>query len=613
MCWRWLALLLASRAAASRVSTARALNGERSSSGAPANKAAAPAFTSKASPPSFPGKASPPTKGKLPPAGPPQRGSLPPSARGSSAIKSRDDVAMRKQMLKSTMRLAEGPPAQMVIAGVPSAQKSVLELLNLDRGAHSSRLKPDEGGKTKLWVPGGKGASNGSLPLYKFLWIGAQREFQLDILFRGLQRLLAEAAVDDGTFLDGVLTGDRTFVGHLEEDEVPTLLGILQRLLEVFSEEELELPVQDEIILLRKKSPKAFETHFSGLSKLTSFLLEVGKRASNNPKARANCLVSRFAWKETLEGIGSRLEDKRSYYDTKAVGRLVQLLEAAVVGHVRVMLNEMEAKSFPDKPIAVQREFTAFERALRDKATPRGTKELAVDGDLQFAVVPLLYVFNVLIKGNIHQVAKHLKEVDAKWSPTYGDVFLRYMQKNKVPDANVTYLRAVSRSCGMLARFEPLQNLEHGLGAEVLQALDIRTQVQSCVKHLPELADDWKALSSTVEETVRQLSAIEAKIFAASGTTVPRLAPESGHAGREKMIALSRRYAEARYTAGGPPGENDLLPPQALLDDFTLRNGLNSFCQMVTSRWSHIGSFYTASFLPESVARPEVRAAIPIS
>jgi len=506
-------------------------------------------------------------------------------------------LELAKNELEALERLTNGTYAELRTQKDVNAA-AAQEFLDIDRDVFLGSAPRQEKKKED---------TNAAKPEYKFGFID-RREMGWNIQVRGLAKTRKEYKIaDDDELIERILAGDPALVGVLA-DSRPGALARVTQFMERLKGEELEMAALDPMVAVLEQKPDEFHKHFSQLSSITSFINIVAKHHAKRPKEVIACLSDRFVIKETLEEVRAMLPNKQAYYKTGSAGKLVKLVEGAVVDQVGTWLRNLASEDFYNKTSrGVQQEYKYVERNVREKSSPaKLTKETWISDDVTTAIVPMLYMMNILIGSNQFQIAAKYKSKDrGKWSPHYLDTFVHYVKESRPTDSSVTYLAQILTECNTLKRFSSLELPTHGVGAQLSIVETTKQSIDKCdrmtAKVAPTITRDWTALRNESDTLMKQLEELEMKAMKSAGDVTMRLMgpPKDGQFDYEALKPKVRKYAVEEMMSSDDDKEKVYLP-QSVFDEFTLRNTLHTFCNKIQAHQTKVqrNFFYAVSNPP---------------
>jgi hypothetical protein len=489
-------------------------------------------------------------------------------------------------------KLVNGTPANIRPTGELN-QKAALALFNIDRDFFL---------KVAQKAPKKEEKKEEEKPEFNFEFI-ADRSLGFQIQVKGLDKVLAHEKIKEGNYhelLDRMLKGDKKLIGNLDDDLKPNGLSRVDNFLESLSAEELDVAVSHPMMNVYQTQPAEFKKHFSAVSMVSQFIAEVGKFQSSKPKDVIACMTSRYLYKETLDEMESQLPDKESYYASSAPSQMMAIIDSAVSDQLTVVFREVVVgQGFKQKANGVQQEYKYFERNFREKATPNAAtaKQNWIVDDRQEAVVPMLYAMNLLSGGSVWKLAKRHQDKDkGKWSPHYMDMFLDFAHESKGPGKKVTYLTEINQLCLKIVALGVYDDTQQATGAQI-SVIDATTKnINRCkivTGKVDSLKPDWARLLSKSSEITKRLEKVEQKVLKASGNTTANLIRKrNGNPDWDEVKTVARKYAVEELSREEIKGEQRIYEPQSLFDDFTIRQGLHTFCHKVKEHSANINYFW---------------------
>merc|ERR1719329_1816815 len=147
------------------------------------------------------------------------------------------------------------------------------------------------------------------------------------------------------------------------------------------------------------------------------------------PKTILKCLTDRYMYRQELKDIAAQTNLKNAYYGSALAEKLTLLIETVAVQEVVVAAGDMEARKWKlPSETGIKKEWTQFTRPLNDKNKcnlDNAKDKVWADVSLKKAVIPLLYMMNVLVQGDEFRLASDLKHYDqGTWSPNHLDMFV---------------------------------------------------------------------------------------------------------------------------------------------------------------------------------------------
>merc|ERR1712151_407234 len=110
-----------------------------------------------------------------------------------------------------------------------------------------------------------------------------------------------------------------------------------------------------------------------------------------------------------MDDMLARLTNTEAYYRTGNPRQVVHIIDRAVAYQISAFFHEAANDSFNEKERDVQQEYKYMLRNLRQRAMTIDAQAQWIPEDRREAVVPLLYVFNVLNAGSAFAIRKRHK------------------------------------------------------------------------------------------------------------------------------------------------------------------------------------------------------------
>jgi len=497
------------------------------------------------------------------------------------------DLLQALEMLMENTSAATRPSSQLN----PGAAAAMLDL-DRDFYFNKAPLKKKEE----------KNASE-TKPVYELSFVG-NRGFGWQIQVTGMQKVIDQLQLGNfSEFIERVLAGDPKMVGDLD-DTKPDPLVRLAQFMEALDPDELELAANDAMLKLRDVSSSEFGKHFSGISGVSTFLAALSQFQSKNPKNVISCLSDRFLYKEVLDESFANLMSKEEYYKSGHPANLIATLDAAVSDQMTLLYRAMaNSQEYENKKIGIQGEWKYVDRNLRNRASAKDAKVMSIPDDRKEAIVPMLYVMNVLIAGNTYTVGKRYQSKDeGKYSPHYMDMFLSFLQDSMGRNGTKRYLTEVNNLCTNTMSFGQFESGTEATGAQLSIVDTTLKNINRCErvasKVAPSLAPDWQRLRTHGEAITRRLESIEESVFEAAGKVSQRLVASDGKPDMKQLRAAVRKFAVEEMMGEDDSTNDKVHVAQSLFDDYSLRTGLYAFCSRLHDQKSSIGHFYAVGNEP---------------
>mmetsp|Transcript_7918 Transcript_7918/g.13802 ORF Transcript_7918/g.13802 Transcript_7918/m.13802 type:complete len:455 (-) Transcript_7918:84-1448(-) len=448
-------------------------------------------------------------------------------------------------------------------------------------------------------------------------FVEPSKKLQWSLLLDSVDKAVKEA--NRSTYeelLDWIFTADPGAIGQPEDDEAPHFVDRISTFLVELKDEDIAGAAENEILVAGKENSAGFQEQYSGLSKLSQFMLALSKHISKTPKLLIKCITERFKWKKAANQIHDKCLQKKEYYDNGTVQELISAIDGAVSNEMAAISREMVNQTgMKEKSKTAKPEYTSIERILSSKGASKIAKQAWVAADRQDAIIPLLYMLNVLNLGDGVMIKKNFQKDDAgRWSPNHVDLLLNFARNNTPPGDSESYEHKIIQACDKVAGLGKAIDLASGLGVQIINFMEIQKDVSHC-KRVSEnawhddtllLMQELQELEATTSNNLKDLLALEMQVYHAVGPVAGRLAPKKDAEGNptdeidyEQIKKQARQYAKDELNAGmdtkgaAPKATTEkVYLPQAIFDDFTLHNGLLTFCKQVSERKEKVGTFH---------------------
>lgn len=502
---------------------------------------------------------------------------MPPGGLGKPAAKVKNGLEARVEALLEAQK-AYGDDANSSSA----AESCITNLFDVEvpkKGKHDK----EDGKGTKKQKPAGKQEYDSPAL--------AQKKFALSVLIKGIDKDLAKLEIKEySVFVERLFQGDKSVVGAEEPSE---LVGTIERIFDNIEPEVFEAVGDDAILNL----PQAeFAKQFKGVSKTTAFIKAIADAWSKRPVDLVKCLAAKSWIRDSVEQIDAGQNESVTFYKTHAT-KIISLTSSITTPFVISMAEILE--HVDDKTSAIRREYVSFERYIRQKATLNGLKDPMASGTAPTdarvtAVVPMLFVANLLNNPDFKLRSNMKHEERGAWSPTYLDIFLSVAESLNAPDKQGPNLRkALEKTCDdMLTvkayKDEPLLLESYASKQEMLHSA--KKQLHKCKRTTPaHFAQEWEAFETVVATSEQLLETLDEEERSAVGDLHAKFLPQNGAAGPdwEKLLKHRDKYAEDLLKPSGGGAQStakEALALAQLYDDYTLRKELHLFCSKVQER-----------------------------